>query len=66
MTVDVTLSPAFRAGTPAALFESPQASNGVIWDATSDGKRFLFAAQLEQNAPAPFTMVLNWQTGLKK
>ena len=66
MTVDVTLSPAFRAGTPAALFQSPQASNGVIWDATSDGKRFLFAAQLEQNAPAPFTMVLNWQTGLKK
>ena len=68
MAVDVTLSPAFHAGSPAVLFAAPRASNnGVIWDATSDGKRFLFAAQLEQTAsPAPFTMLLNWQTGLKK
>jgi hypothetical protein len=67
MAVDVTLSPAFRAGTPAPLFQAPRASNNnVVWDASSDGKRFFFAAQLEQTAPSPFTMVLNWQTGLKK
>jgi Tol biopolymer transport system component len=67
MAVDVTLGPAFHAGTPAVLFQSPRASNNaVVWDATSDGKRFLFAAQLEQSTPAPYTMVLNWQTGLKK
>jgi len=67
MAVEVTSSPAFHAGTPSLLFLAPRASNnGVVWDATSDGKRFLFAAQLEQSAPSPFTMVLNWQTGLKK
>ena len=67
MAVDVTLGPAFHAGTPSVLFPgAPGQQQRVVWDATADGKRFLFAAQLEQSAPAPFTMVLNWQSGLKK
>jgi len=67
LAVDVTGGTTFRAGTPEEIFVAPRSSNnGVIWDAASDGKRFLFARQLEQTTSAPFTMVLNWQTGLKK
>jgi Tol biopolymer transport system component len=67
MAVDVTLNPVFRAGTPVPLFMALRATNnGILWDATEDGKRFLFAAAVEQNTPSTFTMVLNWQAGLKK
>jgi hypothetical protein len=32
---------------------------------SADGKRFLFAVPVAQTQ-APFTVVLNWQAGLKK
>ena len=38
----------------------------LTWDVTADGRRFLVAVPLEQSAQAPFTVVLNWQEGLKK
>jgi hypothetical protein len=66
MAVDVSTSGVFQAGIPKALFKGPP---GVIfWDVSSDGKRFLMAAPAGANssAPAPFTVVLNWQAGLKK
>lgn len=67
MAVEITGGTTFSAGTPKELFVAPRSSNnGVIWDAAADGKRFLFARQLEQTTSSPFTMVLNWQTGLKK
>jgi hypothetical protein len=34
--------------------------------AASDGKRFLVAMPVGQNSAAPYTVVLNWQTALKK
>ena len=34
------------------------------WDSTADGKRFLAAAA--KSGPEPYTVVLNWQAGLKK
>jgi hypothetical protein len=38
----------------------PAASEGV------DGKRFLVAVPVSQSGPQQFTVVLNWQAGLKK
>jgi hypothetical protein len=34
------------------------------WDSTSDGRRFLLLAPKDR--PEPYTLVLNWQAGLKK
>jgi hypothetical protein len=38
----------------------------LFWDVSSDGKRFLMAAPSASSAQQPFTVVLNWQAGLKK
>ncbi len=69
MAVEVTTQPVFQAGAAKALFQAPLAGGPVglpQWDVTSDGKRFLFPAPAEQTASVPFTVVLNWQAGLKK
>jgi len=63
MAVEITTSPAFRAGEPRPLgLVIPQ---GLPWDATPDGKRFLVTA-LNPSKPEPYTVVLNWQAGLKQ
>jgi hypothetical protein len=36
------------------------------WDVTPDGKRFPHAVPLAANAAAPFTVVLNWTSTLKR
>jgi len=64
MAVDVNTSGIFQAGIPKPLFKVP--SGLVYWDATADGKRFLMPAPAATDASAPFTVVLNWQAGLKK
>ena len=34
------------------------------YEVTRDGQRFLINVPLEEDAPAPITVVLNWQAGL--
>jgi Tol biopolymer transport system component len=64
MTVSVSTSGVFTAGTPKALFTLPP---GVLfWDVSPDGQKFLLAAPAGANAQSPFTVVLNWQSSLKK
>ena len=64
MAVEVNTSGVFKAGTPKALFRLPP---GVLfWDISPDGKRFLMAAPSGVTAQSPFTIVLNWQSSLKK
>jgi len=57
------------AGVPKALFQAlPRISGDIVlgqWAPSPDGKRFLFLVPEAQDAP-PFTVVLNWQAGLKK
>jgi serine/threonine protein kinase/Tol biopolymer transport system component len=67
MAVEIATNPVFRAGQPKALFQAPVSVSTFQhwWDLTPDGKRFLFPAPAEQGG-APFTVVLNWQAGLKK
>jgi hypothetical protein len=35
-------------------------------EVTPDGSRFLIGVSVAQSASVPFTVVLNWQTTLKK
>jgi hypothetical protein len=69
MAVAIATSPVFQAGVPKALFQGPPQGGlptGTQWDVTPDGKRFFFLAPAERQSTAPFTVVLNWQAGLKK
>jgi len=71
----VSFNPTFKAGIPKALFTAPilgGAGNvgSTHYDVSADGKRFLInsnavAANSGGKTP-PITVVLNWQTGLKK
>jgi len=63
MAVDIDPSKGFRAGTPRRLFAAPQT---LGWDLAPDGKRFLFVAPPNGAGAAPFEVVLNWATALKK
>jgi len=40
----------------------------AYWDASSDGKKFIFAVSQSESGSAPpkFTVVLNWPSRLKK
>jgi hypothetical protein len=64
MAVPVSTSGAFfEVGTPAVLFKGPP---NHPWDVSADGRRFLFPVQSGDTAQAPFTLVLNWMSLLKK
>jgi Tol biopolymer transport system component/predicted Ser/Thr protein kinase len=75
MSVEVTAgSGTFQAGIPKALFAAPIWGGGVNnnvtrYDVTADGKKFLINSLPREGTaapPSPITVVLNWQTGLKK
>jgi eukaryotic-like serine/threonine-protein kinase len=64
MSVDIGAKPIFEAGSPRSLFQLPP---GVLgFEVTADGERFLMNTPVALNAPAPFTVVLNWQMVLKQ
>jgi len=66
MTTKVTLGTTAQAGVPTALFQAPRNPHLFPdWAPSPDGKRFLFLAP-QQQQDTPITVVLNWQTGLKK
>jgi dipeptidyl aminopeptidase/acylaminoacyl peptidase len=54
---------AARIERPVELFRAP----GMLphWGVAGDGRRFLMALPVSQEAPTPFTVVLNWMTGLE-
>jgi eukaryotic-like serine/threonine-protein kinase len=64
MSVGISAKPAFEAGVPKPLFQLPPGFIGG--DVTADGQRFLIGVPVAQSAAAPFTVVMNWQTSLKK
>jgi serine/threonine protein kinase len=65
MAVSVDTRPEFHAGVPKALFQAPPKGFDGQWATSLDGKRFLFLVP-ETQGQEPFTVVLNWQAGLKK
>ena len=72
MAVDVKTAPKFEAGNPKALFDSRAQNPGTSfpfyrYDVTADGKRFLVNTVASgSECPAPITVVLNWQAGIRK
>jgi serine/threonine protein kinase len=64
MAVDVSTSPVFQAGIPKALFKMQ--STSVFWDVAPDGQRFLLPIPVGANSPAPYKVVLNWTSTLKR
>jgi hypothetical protein len=70
MVVDITTTPAFRAGTPRLLFEGRYVfpPNGVAsYDVASDGQRFLRVQPMHPDPPAnQIHVVLNWLEELKQ
>jgi eukaryotic-like serine/threonine-protein kinase len=70
MAVEVTTTPAFKAGIPKALFPTLVFGTGGVgpfrWDVSADGKRFLIDTAVTETAEEPITVVTNWQAGLKK
>ena len=66
MAVEITTSPAFRPGKPQPLgFVVTGGSALAPWASAADGKRFLVSVPKSGKAE-PYTVVLNWQSGLKK
>jgi hypothetical protein len=67
MAVEISTNPSFRAGKPQRVGPLPDSQRDfptIAWDASADGK-FLMAARAK-GRPESFTVVLNWQAGLKK
>ena len=62
MAVDIATSPEFKPGKARLLGIPPFAGP---WGPSADGQRF-FALAPKITKPEPFTVVLNWQAGLKK
>jgi Tol biopolymer transport system component len=63
MSAPVTTTPTFKAQAPQALFKVASTN---FWDVTSDGKRFLIPVPQGANSPAPYKVVLNWTSTLRK
>lgn len=61
MSVEVVTNPSFRAGSPRPL---GVIANTLAWDSTPDGKRFVVPTA--QDVAQPYTVLLNWQAGLKQ
>jgi Tol biopolymer transport system component len=63
MSVEIMPGAAFKASEPKLLVRVPSGIRSN-WDVTPDGKRFLVLVNVQQ--AAPFTVVQNWQAGLKR
>jgi serine/threonine-protein kinase len=71
MSVKIATAPAFQAGTPEALFESPdlRIAWGRSYDVASDGQRFLLTLNNEATtnlAPVQMIFVQHWFEELKR
>jgi len=71
MTAPVSTEAAFDHGTPVALFpvnprEILAASEQIVYDVDRGGQRFLINTQVKKAETQPFSIVLNWDAGLKK
>ena len=73
VSVEVSGTSVFQLGVPKPLFKpkglAPQQSAYVDWDASSDGRKFIFAVPTSVSGTVPpprFTVVLNWPSLLKK
>lgn len=67
MSVEVTLTPRFKALIPKVLFQVLSGTNP--FDVSADGQKFIKlinTAATSDTPPAPITVVLNWAAALRK
>jgi Tol biopolymer transport system component/predicted Ser/Thr protein kinase len=67
MAVPISANQVFQPGEPKVVFKLP--SSAVLNAVTPDGNRFLAGVGANATQPSslpPFTVVLNWQAGLKR
>ncbi|MCI0402089.1 MAG: hypothetical protein L0212_01015, partial [Acidobacteria bacterium] len=58
-------SPTLEVGAVRALLQVRPMGQGLFYDVSADGQRFLVSTQ-EQQSPSPITLVVNWRADLKK
>jgi serine/threonine-protein kinase len=63
--VNVTTSPAFKAGAPQELFQIAPEQNTMNYDLAPDGKRFAIIKPNEAAGAAEYRVVLNWVDEMK-
>jgi eukaryotic-like serine/threonine-protein kinase len=71
MAAPVTAGATFDAGAPTALFQAHAreffaTSEQVSYDISKDGQRFLINTQVKSADTQPMSVILNWDTDLKK
>ncbi len=73
MVVEVTAGVSFQYRTPRTLIKAPPELSVdyfdipiSVFDVSPDGNRFLLAAPRMESSPAPFNVILNWTSLLKK
>ena len=71
MAVSVDTKNEFDSGTPATLFqtnprEQIATTEQVVYDVRHDGQRFLVNTKYDHGSAHPMSVILNWQTEMKK
>jgi hypothetical protein len=71
MAVPVKTGEKFEAGVPISLFKiNPVIGTSWVarydYDVTADGQRFLVSSAVGEARSLPFTVVVNWNAGLKR
>jgi eukaryotic-like serine/threonine-protein kinase len=64
--VDVTADLRFQTGSPRTLFRLPALTDVIHFALHPDGQRFLIPAPAAGDGRSPITIVMNWQTALKR
>ena len=64
MSVEIDMKNGFQPGVPKQLFKMP----GEIrfWDVTRDGQKFLIPVPQSAANSAPYNVIVNWTSTLKK
>ena len=68
MSTEIKSGSTFEGGIPKQLFQAnlKVTDQGWPYAVSADGQRFLLNLYLENNNPAPMTIVLNWTRDLKQ
>ena len=64
MSVDIDMKDGFQPGTPKQLFKLP--GEARFWDVTRDGQKFLIPVAATSGSSAPYNVIVNWTSTMKK
>jgi serine/threonine protein kinase/Tol biopolymer transport system component len=64
MSVEIDMKNGFQPGVPKKLFKLP--GEVRFWDVTRDGQKFLIPVPASASNSAPYNVILNWTSTLKK